>query len=398
MKISIKSDLELDSLRKWVRSKLLPAVNISSKQEVIHDQHFKDLSDLGFLTCGIPGKFKGPGLTMSHMIDIAREISYGSAGIALSTTVTWFAQAVLDTYANDLIKDKVYSNCLNEMALLSFCMTEPNAGTDVRQIETRAVQKGDRFLISGEKCFITNASLSSHLIVFARVENPKRGGILKDGISAFYVPGNSQGLTRGSNISKLGLRESNTGGLFFDQVEVPQDHLLGEVGQGLKILNHCIQWSKTLLAAICSGIGDRVFDLLSEYLRGRRHYGKSLIDLPTIRCQIAEHQTETQAAWLLTCLAANLLDSGQLAVKEASMAKDYCSNVIFRFASEALELFGSYGYTTEFEIERLFRDARAFKIVEGASLVQKSIIAKELFGNPTHESTVRSSNKKASAA
>jgi alkylation response protein AidB-like acyl-CoA dehydrogenase len=211
--------------------------------------------------------------------------------------------------------------------------------------------------------------------VFAAVKDENGN---PEGITCFYVPGNSKGIRRGKAVDKLGWRESNTGHIHFENVFVPAEHQLGKIGEGLKVLTHCLNRSKTLLGAVGVGLSYRALDLVGERLITTERYGKLLIEQPAIRHVLARLHTEVEAAWLLTSRAAAVWDTGDFAVKEASMAKLYSGNVASKVASQAIELFGARGFLNEYEVSRLVRDAKAIEIVEGPSLVQELLIAKKV--------------------
>jgi butyryl-CoA dehydrogenase len=254
-------------------------------------------------------------------------------------------------------------------------MTEPDSGTDIHASKTEAVLSGDHYALSGKKCFITNANVATHYVVFART--PKADP--KDPLTAFYVPANAAGVSRGKPLEKLGHRESDTGEIYFDQVKVPVSHRIGREGEGIKIAFRSLHRSKTILAGGAVGTCDRALELARDFLSQRVHYGKPLITIPTIRSMLAQLHTEVEASWLLTCLAAATWETGDMAIREASQAKMFAGHTASKVTCEVLELMGGYGFTTELEIERLYRDAKFYEIIEGATFVQQVLISKELF-------------------
>lgn len=376
-------ELPIDSLSEYVRNEILPGVERRDREEAFPLEHFKKLHDLGWLQAVIPTEYGGVGATTTDLLEIGRAIAYGSTGMFTSMLGNLLGLTALIEFAPEDLKEKICTDYVKTFSLFSFCMTEPDAGTDVANIATTATPCEGGYRITGKKCFITNANYSSHLCVFAKI--PALEGV-KPKITAFYLSGRSKGITRGKPLSKLGQRESNTSEIYFDEVFVPSEHVLGSVGDGLSVLKRCIARSKTLIGAAAVGISERANDITVQFLENRIHYGAPLLSLPTIYSQLALLNTEKEAAWCLTQQAAWCWDSGDSALKESSMAKFFSSDMATRFISECLELNGGYGFSSEFEISRLYRDVRGFEIFEGASLVQLNIIAKQLFPSKRHES------------
>lgn len=359
-----------------MRHEVMPGVHQRDHDAVFPRELFEGLHRLGWLQAAIPKEFGGAEASTTDLLWIGREIAYGSCGVFTSYLGNLLGLTAVTLFSGPQLRKKLCTEYLQTFSLFSFCMTEPDAGTDIANIITSATPVPGGYRISGKKCFITNASYSDHLCVFAKVKNRDSERPL---VAAFYLPAGSPGITRGRKLEKLGQRDSDTAEIYFDDVFVPAEHRLGGEGDGFTVLKRCIQRSKTLIAGAAVGASLRASDLVSEYLAQRVHYGAPLLNLPTVHSQLAELHTELEASWLLACSAAATWDSGAMAIKEASMAKLFASDMATRFVSESLELFGGYGYSTEFEIERLYRDVRGFEIFEGASLVQQSLIARELF-------------------
>lgn len=252
-------------------------------------------------------------------------------------------------------------------------MTEAVCGSNLQMIQTKAIETKDGFVIIGEKNFITNATHSNHLSVFARLYSESGSDL---GVTCFYVPGDTPGLLRGPVMKKFGWKKANTGTLYLRDVRIPKQYLIGKPGAGLEILAHCLSRSKILLAAIAQGICDRAFDLTSKRLSETERFGKALLEQTSIRQLLARLLTKSEAAWLLTSQAAATWDSQKSAVEASSMAKLFAGNVATEVTKETMELFGAQGYFLDFEISRLWEDAKATEIVEGASFVQEILIAK----------------------
>jgi alkylation response protein AidB-like acyl-CoA dehydrogenase len=309
------------------------------------------------------------------LIWITRELAYGSPGVAATFIGNLLGYSTVVLYAKEPLRREVCERNQEKFGLWSFGMTEALCGSDLLKTATRAKRVPGGFLINGEKNFITNSLVSDEMGVFANVQAPN--GTL-EGLTCFYVSASSPGVSRGEVMDKMGWRDSITGTLHFKDVFVPAAHILGEVGEGLKILTHCLNRSKTLLAASGVGLSFRAIDILTERLHSTERHDKTLLEQPTLRHELARMHTEVEAAWMLTCLAASTWDSGNFAVKEASMAKLFSGHAAVKITGQALELFGARGFFNTYEISRLWRDTKAIEIVEGPSQVQELLIAKQV--------------------
>jgi acyl-CoA dehydrogenase len=400
--IRITPQIDLTSLRKFVRERLIPRSAECDRTEEFPHELYQELHEMGWLKAFIPEKYGGTGLGTVDLACVARELAYGSGGAFSTFTVNVLGMLPVLHYASESLREKLCKDFQEKYSLWSYAMTEPDTGSEISNTRTVARRVKGGYILNGRKCFITNGSYSKHLSVFARIVEDGKPSHLhaiddKPKITVFYVPGDSPGLHRGLPLKKLGQRDSNTAELFFTDLFVPDEHRIGEEGQGLRIAFHCLQKSKTLIAAASVGFCDRIHEITSQYLGQRELYGKPLLEQPVIHHLLAQLCTEAQAAWLLTCWAAETWDSGELAVKEASMAKLFGPHTAVKFASEALELFGGYGYSREYEIEKLNRDVRILEIYEGPTFVQQQLIARELFPTLRHggQQRARATLKKA---
>lgn len=331
---------------------------------------FKQMHAIGFLQAAVPREYGGPGMSTSELVLASRALGGASAGLFTSFLGNLVGFSAIREAPEDL-RRRLSEETARTFCLWSFCLTEPDSGTDISSIRTVAEQQGSTFRISGKKHLITNATYADHLIVFATIKD--------FGLTAFYVPSTLPGIERGPSMHKFALRASNTGELSFRDVIVPASNMLGQPGSGRQILERCIHRSKILIAAAVVGICDRAGQLAINYLSRRVLYARPLLSKSVIRNQLAEMFTEMEAAWLLAQNAAYLHDNGASVAKESAMAKLFATNMAVSFVTEALEFLGGYGVAAEGEIQRLYRDVRVFEIIEGASLVQCALIARALF-------------------
>lgn len=258
-------------------------------------------------------------------------------------------------------------------------MTERAVGSDIKKLQCRADETADGYVISGEKCYITNASYARHFSVFAVLYDQQ--GQSK-GVSCFYVPGDSKGLVIQETFIKSGMRESNTARIEFQNVHIPKDNLLGRPGEGFKILSHVIARSKTLLAAGAVGLMDRSIELLCiKYSKTHRNE-TTLLEKPLLQHEIVRLATKKEAAWQLTKHAAEQWDQVGLASSmPTSMAKVFASNAGVEVSSRVAELCGAEGVLMDSEVAKLYRDAKAYEILEGSGPIQELIIIRQLFND-----------------
>lgn len=375
LNVSQRPTLPIESLRRLVRDKFQPHAAEWDREERFPTDAIRMLHEAGYLSAFVPESLGGLGAQTIDMLWIARELSYVSRGLACTVAAQMLSLMPIFLYGQEKLRQSVARSVLENGDLGSFCFTEPDAGSDVLRIQTTARRVKGGYEITGKKCFITNAHFSKHFVVMARlegVEDPKRA------LNAFYLPRESNGLSFGAPLSKLGFRDSDTTEVYFDRVFVPEENRLGEEGQGLSIALRSLQRSRTYFAGSAIGLCDRVKDLLVDFLGSRVHYGKPLLEQPQIRGQIAQMETQAHALWLMGCEASAIWESGETSLLSSSMAKLYSGQVAMQYASAAVELFGAWGCTTEYEISRIFRDAKFFEIVEGPTFVQHVIIAKEI--------------------
>lgn len=373
--ILISPQIDLAPLRKIVKNEILPNTLKYDKMAYFNDDLYMQLHAMGVLTSIVPKHLGGAGLPVSDLIWISREIGYGSAGCCATFIGNLLGLSSVVMYAEDSLKTEVCAEYLKNYSLWSFAMTEAGAGSDLMCIETTSVETQDGFILKGEKNYITNATVSRQMCVFA-----KHIGLNGEdyGISCFFVRGNASGLSRGPIMDKIGFRESNTGTLYFDNVYLEKNCLLGKKGEGLGILTHCLNRSKTLLAATSVGVSHRALEITQDRLFDTVRFGKKLLDQSAIRHILARLHTQVEAAWLLTCQAAAVWDHGLPAVKESSMAKLFAGKTGVDVARETMELFGARGFFNDYEISKLYRDTKAVEIIEGPSLVQELLISKHV--------------------
>ncbi len=333
------------------------------------------LAKAGLAGLPFPTKYGGAGRDILSYALAVEEISRASAGLGVtlavhvslaSQPIFWFgSEEQKRTYLRPLAEGKV---------LGSFCLTEPGAGSDVAAMESKAVRRGDDYILTGRKYFIMNAPVASTLVVFAMTDK----SLAHRGISAFIVPRKTPGVRIGKIFDKMGIRSSVTSEVVFDEVRVPAKNLLGRLGDGFKIAMETLDCGRISIAAQAVGIAQASLDAAVQYARQRVQFGKPIADLQAIRWMIADMATEIEAARLLTYRAASLTDHHRRHTKEASMAKLFAASTAVEATRKALQIHGGYGYMTDLPLERYYRDAKITEIYEGTSEIQRLVISNEL--------------------
>ncbi|RST77714.1 acyl-CoA dehydrogenase [Siminovitchia acidinfaciens] len=334
------------------------------------------MGELGLMGITTPEEYGGAGMDFTAYIIAIHELSKVSAtvGVILSVHTSVGTNPILQ-FGTVEQKKRFVPKLASGESLAAFCLTEQSAGSDAGAIKSRAVRDGDHYIINGSKVFITNGGEADIYIVFA-VTDPSKGS---RGISTFIVEKDTPGLRIGKDERKMGLDGSRTVSLTFEDMKVPAENLLGEEGKGFKIAMANLNIGRIGIAAQALGIADAAFEAAVGYAKERKQFGKPIAEQQAVAFKLADMATAVEGAKLLLYRAADLCSSGKSCVKEVSMAKLYASKVAMENATEAIQVFGGYGYTKEYPVERFFRDAKVTEIYEGTSEIQRIVISKQLF-------------------
>ena len=319
-----------------------------------------------------PVEYGGPGLGYLDGCIIEEEISWGCSGIGTSLTCNGLATAPVLLAASDEIK-KEYLGRLSEAPLLaSFCLTEPDAGSDVSAMKTNAVRKGDKWVINGSKCFITNGEYANWYTVYAKTD--KEAG--HRGISCFVVPRDA-GVVVDKHEDKMGQRASNTATVSFNDVEIPLDHLVGEENKGFKIAMMTLDRTRPGVAAMATGVARAAMEFAIDYSKERVQFGVPIAMHQAIQFLIADMATKVHLARLATWNSAVLLDQGKRNTLESSHAKRFAADIAMEVTTDAVQVYGGYGFIKEYKVEKLMRDAKILQLYEGTAQIQRLVIARE---------------------
>ena len=328
--------------------------------------------ELGLMNNHLPTEYGGPGLSVLDGVIIEEEIAWGCSGIGTSLSCNSLASAPILIAASEELK-KQYLGRLSEAPLLaSFCLTEPDAGSDVSGMKTTAVRKGDKWVINGSKCFITNGEYANWYTVYAKTD--KDAG--HRGISCFIVPRDA-GVVVDKHEDKMGQRASNTAAISFNDVEIPLDHLVGEENKGFKIAMMTLDRTRPGVAAMGVGVGRAAMEMAIDYSKERVQFGVPIAMHEAIQFIIADMATKVHLGRLATWNSAVLLDQGKRNTIESSHAKRFTADSAMEITTDAVQVFGGYGFIKEYKVEKLMRDAKILQLYEGTAQIQRLVIARE---------------------
>lgn len=334
---------------------------------------YENAFSLGLLNSSLPQEYGGAGLGCMELVLITEALCYGCLGIGAALCINSLAAEPILIAGTHEQKAK-YLSRLTSGAMASFALTEPSAGSDVASIKTKAEKVQGDYRLTGSKIWISNANMAEFFVVFAKTD--PQGGY--KGLSAFIVPADTEGISVGAPISKMGQKAAPACEVFLDNVFVPDEQLLGEEGSGFNIAMKVFDRSRPMVAAFGVGLIQRCLDESLAYARERESMGRPLIAHQAIAHKLADMRLRLETARLLTYQAAWRLDNGLNNTIEASMAKVNAADSAMWAATETIQIFGGMGYSTEYPAEKLFRDAKVLQIYEGTSEIQRNIIAREL--------------------
>ena len=369
---------ELDQIKQMVRNfveqDVEPLAQQIEEEDHVPEKLLEMAKDLGLFGMSIPEEYGGIGLNTVGKATVLGELGRSSNGFAtIISAHTGIGSVGIVRLGSERLKQKYLPDMATGKKVGAFALSEPGAGSDATNLSTTAEKHGDKWIINGTKHFITNAPIADVFTVFALTDKEKGA---KGGITTFLIEKNFPGVTVGKEDKKMGLRGSQTAQLIFEDCEVPDENVIGEVGMGymsaLKILGE----GRVGLAARAVGSCEKLIELSATYAQERKQFGKPISDNQGIQWMLADMATETEAARMLMMKAATMIDNGEKAIKESSMAKLYASEVFNKVAEKAVQIHGGMGYVSDYPIERFYRDARITTIYEGTSEVQRIIIAR----------------------
>jgi acyl-CoA dehydrogenase len=328
--------------------------------------------EVGLMNSHIPEEYGGPGASYMDGVLIEEEIGWGCSGIGTSIMCNGLAGAPVLIGGSEEVKKRYLGMLAEEPKLASFCLTEPDAGSDVSGMRTRAVRRGDRYVINGSKCFITNGGYADWYTVYAKTD-PDAG---HRGISAFVVP-RDETVVVDKKEDKMGQRASNTATITFNDTEIPAANLLGEENKGFKLAMMTLDRTRPGVAAMAVGIARAAFEFAVDYSKQRVQFGVPIAMHQAIQFMIADMATDIEAGRLLTWQSAALLDQGRRNTLACSHAKRFAGDAAMKITTDAVQIYGGYGFIKEYPVEKLMRDAKIMQLYEGTAQIQRLVIARE---------------------
>ncbi len=371
--LSDEQRLIQQTAREFAEKEIYPVSAEYDEQAKWPEDIHKKAWELGLMNVTVPEVCGGPGLGCLDNTLVTEQLSWGCVGIGAGIMLNALPTEVLLSGASDEQKKK-YLERLIDGEYAAYAVTEPCAGSDVAGIQTRAVKRGNEYVLNGSKIWISNANHASWFTVMAKTD-PELG---HRGMSFFIVDRDTPGLEVGKPIPKLGQKAGWTAEVFMDNVVVPESSLIGKEGDGFKIAMKTFDGSRPMVAAFALGLMQRCIDLSLEYALERKTFGVPIIEHQAIAHKIADMQIRMEASRLMTYHAAWLTDQGKRNTMQASCAKAFACDSVMWVATEAMQVYGGYGYSKEYPVEKLFRDAKVLQVYEGTSEIQRNIIAREL--------------------
>jgi acyl-CoA dehydrogenase len=365
----------IDTVRRFVAERLRPLEARVADDDAIPQDILDEMKGLGLYGLSIPEEYGGLDLSMEDECLVAVELGRTSPAFrsAFGTNVGIGSQGLV-MFGTEDQKQKYLPGIATGEIITSFALTEPEAGSDSANVQTRAILDGDAYVLNGSKRFITNANKADLFTVMARSDPEKPGA---GGVSAFLVERNLPGLSVGKPEKKMGQQGAHICDVTFDNVRVPVENRLGREGEGFKVAMQVLDRGRLHISAVCVGVAERLIKDSVEYMSERKQFGQPLSNFQLLQGMIADSKTESLAAKALTLETARKRDAGQSVTMEAAAAKYFASEMVGRVADRAVQIFGGAGYVADHGIERLYRDVRIFRIYEGTSQIQQVVIARE---------------------
>ena len=377
MPISFDLTSEQEELRnlaaKFAKEEMAPKAAECDRSGRLPEEIYRKAWELGLMNLNVPTEYGGSGLALLDQCLITEELGRACGGMTTSILANCLALQPINLAGTPEQKRRFLGEFCAGYRLASFALTEPGGGSDAGALKTRARREGDHYVLDGQKCFITNAPQASLYTVFATVDPEKKHA----GICAFVVPRDTPGVSLGREEDKLGQRASSTATVIFDGVRVPVDHRLGEEGEGFRVAMATLDSTRTPIGALAVGIARAALEHAARYSRERTSFGVPISQHQAIATKIGTMVQELEAARLLTWRSAWLVDHGDRATLESSIAKCFASDSAMRICDEAIQIFGGYGYMRDYPVEKLLRDAKLCQIYEGANEIQRLVIARE---------------------
>lgn len=363
-----------DMAREFANGAVRPLAEELDREERFPAELYTQMGELGLFGIGVPEAMGGPGFDTLAYALVMEELARGYASVADQCGLIELISTLLVRHGTDDQRARLLTDVMTAKTRVAYCITEPEAGTDVSAIRTEAVRDGDGWRLNGGKIWIHNAPVADIGLVLARTD--RQAG--HRGMSIFIVDLHADGVTRGPKEHKMGQRASQVGALSFSDVRLPADALLGEEGRGFHMMMSVLDKGRVGIAALAVGIAQAGLEAAVDYAQTRKQFAKPIVEFQGVQWLLADMAKDIEAARLLVHSAAVKIDRGENATKACSMAKCFAGDMAVARTGDAVQVFGGSGYIRGFEVERLYRDAKITQIYEGTNQIQRMIIAREL--------------------
>jgi len=360
-------------VREFAVEELRPGAREADETETFPEEAWDKLADLDLTGLTVPAEYGGFDADRSTYAVVNEELAYGHLAVATALSVHCLATSCIANFGSTAVRDEWLPEMVDGRPVGAFCLSEPGAGSNPAEMATTAERDGDEYVLNGEKQWITNGERAGVYVVFAKTDPADDGSITQ-----FLVPADLDGVRVGKKEEKLGLRASDTVGMQFSDVRVPERYRLTEEGKGLSAAFETLTGGRIAIAAQAVGLAQAAFDEAREYAHEREQFDAPIAEIEAVRNKFAEMATTVQASRLLVREAARQSDAGEDPRLAASMAKYFASESAVEVTNEAVQIHGGYGYMSEFDVERFYRDSKITTIYEGTTEIQKTIIAREL--------------------
>ncbi|KAJ1965889.1 hypothetical protein GGI12_000461 [Dipsacomyces acuminosporus] len=367
-----------ETARQFAKDVIIPRAAHHDKTGEYPVEIIQQAWELGLVNTHIPTKYGGLGLGVFDAALVSENLAYGCTGIQTAIEANGLAEAPVILAGNDAQKKKYLGRMSEEPLMAAYCVTEPGAGSDVAGAKTFATKKGDKWVVNGQKMWITNGGKANWYFLLAKTDPNANAG---KAFTGFIVDANTPGITLGRKEWNMGQRASDTRGITFEDVEIPDENRLGDVGQGFKIAMGAFDITRPLVASAAVGLAQRAMDEASRYALERKTMGKPIFEHQAVAFMLADMAIQTEASRMMVWRAAWLRDQNQRNTYYASIAKALASETANKCAADAVQIFGGNGYNSEYPVEKLMRDAKIYMIYEGTSQIQRLIISRAVADN-----------------
>lgn len=360
--------------RNFVKKEISPIALKHDEEESFNFDLVKKVWEVGLLNTSIPEEYGGAGMDFLTYCLIIEEMSYGCGGLTGFVAANSLGTMPILIGGTDEQKSRMLKPLVEGPSLVAFGLTEPNAGSDIGSMSSTARRDGNYYILNGTKCFITDGGVADQYVIFASVDKRKK----TKGITAFYVPANTPGISVGKEEKKMGNKASNTAEVILENVRVPVEDRIGEEGMGARLALGTLDRARVSVGASSVGMARAALDAATAYAKQRVQFGKTIGSFQAIQAILADVAIGVTTGRNMYYHAAWLCDQKRPYSLESAICKTYCSDMVVKASNEALQVFGGYGYIREFGIEKIVRDARLLQIVDGTNQIQRMIISSHL--------------------